>query len=143
MNNNWMMTFYGFSSFLFLMHYFHKILSSKIKFPIIFSVFYIVVFIVDNIANSSYLLFFMSLFIIICCLLFFINETKKENRPVEFKSVSIINASLLFYFSFSFIFLSLLWKLINYQIWEIHNIIESTSKLIITYAFWKLPKTSQ
>lgn len=142
-NNHWIIKLYNFTSFLCLMHYFYKILSSKINYSLIFSILYIAVFILDYVFSTSNIFLVSILFIITCCILFFINETKKENRSVEFRTVSIINASLLFYFSFSFIFLSLLWKLINYQIWEIHNIIESTSKLIITYAFWKLPKTSQ
>lgn len=143
-HNHWVINFYNFTSFLCLMYYFYQIQSTKINYPLIFSVLFILIFLIEYfISKSSIFLFFSSFFIIICCLLFFINETKKENRRVEFRAVSIVNASLLFYFSFSFIFLSLLWKLINYQIWEIHNIIESTSKLIITYAFWKLPKTSQ
>lgn len=142
-HNKWLVILYNFTSFLCLMHYFYKILSSKINYSLIFSILYIAVFILDYVFSTSNIFLVSILFIITCCILFFINETKKENRLVEFRAVSIVNAGLLFYFSFSFIFLSLLWKLINYQIWEIHNIIESTSKLIITYAFWKLPKTSQ
>ena len=141
--NYWMTTFYSLTSFLCLMHYFHQINFTKINYPIIFSLIFIVVFFIDSFSKTSFLLILLIFFVITCCMMFFVSTTKKQNQTKDFETVSIINASLLFYFSFSFIFLSLLLKLINSHIWEIHNIIESATKLLFTYAFWKLPKTYQ
>lgn len=142
-HNYWIIMLYHFTSFLCLMFYFHQTITIKPNFPLIFSFLFIPVFIVDIFFNSSYLYFFWNFFSLVCCLIYFISISNTTNQPEDFKTVSIINASLLFYFSFSFIFLTLLLKLINNQIWELHNIIESATKLLFTYAFWKLPKTYQ
>ena len=58
------------------------------------------------------------------------------------KVYSIINASILVYNCSAFFLYFKLFTLIKQDSWFIHNYIEGSSKLLIAYAFWKLPKTS-
>lgn len=58
------------------------------------------------------------------------------------KSILLINTSLFVYNSSSFLFFIYISALMINNLWYIHNFIEGLSKLLIAYAFWKLPKTS-
>ncbi len=58
------------------------------------------------------------------------------------KSLILINASFFIYRCTSFVFIFYLMKIMTENLWYIHNFIEGSSKLLIAYAFWKLPKTS-
>ncbi len=144
-HNLWVFKFYAITSFLCLMHYFYKVNGSKLKLPLIFSILFSSVFIVENFfyAKINYTLYLMNFLVITSCIIYFIYETKNYSKINFVKSINVINVTLLFYYSFSLIFLGLFVNLISTNIWEIHNIIESATKLLFTYAFWKLPKTYQ
>ncbi len=54
----------------------------------------------------------------------------------------LVNTSIFFYKSFSFLLFYFLVTLMVSNFWHIHNFIEGSSKLLIAYALWKLPKTA-
>jgi hypothetical protein len=68
------------------------------------------------------------------------NEIKHQLNSTS----TFFNIAILFYFSGSVIlfFIFDMLNSSNYHIWTVHNILEIISKLIITYAFWKLPSKS-
>lgn len=70
-------------------------------------------------------------------------KTHDINHKIN-STLTIFNIAILFYFSGSIIlfFIFDMLNSNNYHIWTVHNIVEIISKLIITYAFWKLPSKS-
>lgn len=119
--------------------------SSRYKFLLIastvaFSIQYICEFSWQNTMNQT-LLLSISLYIV-WSLFGSIHYLKSTQTYKSENSVYIyFNAAMLIYYSSSLIFFNILPYLTcqNSNIWIIHNVIESSSKLIITYAFWKLP----
>jgi hypothetical protein len=67
-------------------------------------------------------------------------NSESQRNPQSF-SYLIVNASIFIYNSFSFLFFLYITILMGNDLWYFHNIIEGISKLIIAYAFWKLPKS--
>lgn len=85
---------------------------------------------------------FENIFYIIWSLLFFIDFLLKSNfADAKSKSTLIIIAAIFLYNCTSFILLNHIDFFLNKNFWIIHNLSESTCKLIIAYAFWKLPKS--
>lgn len=78
---------------------------------------------------------------IICPIIYLIFSISKSNSE-QSKSLEIINFSILIYYSTVFILFYFLEIIFKNNVWYVHNIVESASKLLIAYAFWKLPKTS-
>lgn len=110
---------------------------------VIFSIQYAVEFNILNTMNKS--LSLSVIFYIIWSLvgsMFYLKNTqayKSENSEYLY-----FNAAMLIYFSSSLIFFNIIPFLTcnDGNIWIIHNVVESISKLIIAYAFWKLPSRS-
>jgi hypothetical protein len=72
-----------------------------------------------------------------------VNDYKFHDQQIN--SQIIFDIAILIYFSGCFtlfIFFDSLNNNSNFYIWTTHNILEIISKLIITYAFWKLPSKS-
>ncbi len=92
--------------------------------------------------QTLYLSVFMYIIFSLSGSIYFLKNTqayKKEDSVYLY-----FNAATLIYFSSTLIFFNIL-PMLTYQdsnIWIIHNVIESISKLIIAYAFWKLPSRS-
>jgi hypothetical protein len=77
-----------------------------------------------------------------CPLLYFF-ETLQSKQNNSKTSLNIINSTNLIYFSSTILMFYFIHLILKNNLWFIHNFIEASSKLIIAYAFWKLPKTSQ
>jgi hypothetical protein len=88
----------------------------------------------------EYSLVYRTIGFILFSVIFFIDYLNSESQrnPQSF-SYLIVNASIFIYNSFSFLFFLYITILMGNDLWYIHNIIEGISKLIIAYAFWKLP----
>ena len=83
---------------------------------------------------------FQNVFYIIWSLLFFIDFMLKSNfTDAKSKSTLIIIAAIFLYNCTSFILLNHIDFFLNKNFWIIHNLSESACKLMIAYAFWKLP----
>lgn len=78
----------------------------------------------------------------ICCsILLFISLLKNKYSPKN-RTISIINYSIFMYKVTSFLLFYYCMILMVKDIWYVHNFIEGSSKLLIAYALWKLPKTA-
>jgi hypothetical protein len=74
--------------------------------------------------------------------IYFLKNTQGNKK--EDSVYLYFNAAMLIYFSSTLIFFNIL-PMLTFQdskIWVIHNAIGSISKLIIAYAFWKIPSRS-
>ena len=76
---------------------------------------------------------------IVCPILFYIDSIDSNQKS---STLILINTAILVYKSFSFLFFFFLVTMMVNNLWFIHNFIEGSSKLLIAYALWKLPKTA-
>ena len=83
-----------------------------------------------------------SIIYIIYSIDFFIKHLNISSQSHEYKFTQAINTSLLIYNCSSFFLIFYIMKLMNSNLWYVHNFIEGSSKLLIAYALWKLPKTA-
>jgi hypothetical protein len=89
----------------------------------------------------EYSLVYRTIGFILFSVIFFIDYLNSESqRNLQSFPNLIVNSSIFIYNSFSFLFFLYITILMGNDLWYIHNIIEGISKLIIAYAFWKLPK---
>jgi hypothetical protein len=87
---------------------------------------------------------FQNVFYIIWSLLFFIDFMLKSNfTDAKSKSTLIIIAAIFLYNCTSFILLNHIDLFLDKNLWVLHNFSESACKLMIAYAFWKLPKLDE
>jgi hypothetical protein len=98
-HNLWVFKFYAITSFLCLMHYFYKVNGSKLKLPLIFSILFSSVFIVENFfyAKINYTLYLMNFLVITSCIIYFIYETKNYSKINFVKSINVINVAFLLF----------------------------------------------
>lgn len=89
-----------------------------------------------QISNISYSIWSLIFFF------YLIDGSNLYKLKYDKKVYGIINASVLIYNCSAFFLYFKLFTLIKQDSWFIHNYIEGSSKLLIAYAFWKLPKTS-
>jgi hypothetical protein len=90
----------------------------------------------------EYSLVYRTIGFILFSVIFFIDYLNSERqRNLQSFSYLIVNSSIFIYNSFSFLFFLYITILMVNDFWYFHNIIEGISKLIIAYAFWKLPKS--
>jgi hypothetical protein len=64
----------------------------------------------------------------------FINPNQSSSKFYDF-----VNSSILFYASTTFIFFVFLMNFMENHLWFYHNLIEGVSKILITFAIWKIP----
>ena len=76
---------------------------------------------------------------IIWSLTFFIQSILKKSNYSLSKTYVLFNASVFIYHTSSFFLFSYFSTLMVSNLWYFHNFIEGSSKLLIAYAFWKLP----
>lgn len=89
----------------------------------------------------EYSLVYRTIGFILFSVIFYIDYLNSESqRNLQSFSYLIVNSSIFIYNSFSFLFFLYITILMGNDLWYFHNIIEGISKLIIAYAFWKLPK---
>jgi hypothetical protein len=74
--------------------------------------------------------------------LFYIDFLKNDKHSIKSnKSLIIVNSSIFIYNFSSFILIYYISIFMKENIWFVHNFIEGSSKLLIAYAFWKIPIT--
>jgi hypothetical protein len=89
--------------------------------------------------NPHYGLVLYNLSFIIIPILYYVSLLI-DNQSEMNDSFILINTVNFIYNSTSFFLFYFLVSLTKNDLWYIHNIIEGLSKLIIAYAFWKLPR---
>jgi hypothetical protein len=89
-------------------------------------------------------MYFANFCYILWSLIFFFEFIiSKNNIRSNFINTNLyVNAAILFYNGSSLFLFHYLFVILSNNVWYIHNFIEGSSKLLIAYAFWKLPKTS-
>lgn len=85
---------------------------------------------------------FENLCFIFWSIIYFNFYLKNKATHYHEKSFVLINASIFIYNCSSFVLIYFIEYLMKNNLWFIHNFIEGSSKLLIAYAIWKLPKTS-
>jgi hypothetical protein len=83
---------------------------------------------------------FANFIFVIWSLVYFVLLTNNKSNKFDSNFLQTLNFSILFYNCSSFLLFNFLQELVKNEMWFIHNIIESVSKLIIAYSFWKLQK---
>ncbi len=146
-NNLLIANFYVLLSFISIIIYFNNYNTLNNRLLIyIFSSIFSLVFIYEML-NFSFVKNAISIFSlssIVLSLVFMYNSLTKDISQIKNIDTHIlISISLLFYNSVSFVMYLKMFYFMKNDIWYIHNYVEGISKLIITYAFWKLPKISQ
>ena len=110
---------------------------------VIFSIQYIMEFDIWNSMSNTLSLsvIFYITWSLVGSMLYLKNTRKYKSENSEYL---YFNAAMLIYFSSSLIFFNIIPFMTcnDGNIWIIHNVINSISKLIIAYAFWKLPLRS-
>jgi hypothetical protein len=74
-------------------------------------------------------------------ILMYISFLRYQNHS-KGNSLILINTSIFVYKTTTFLLFYFLVTLMKNNAWYIHNFIEGSSKLLIAYALWKLPKTA-
>jgi len=110
---------------------------------VIFSIQYIMEFDIWNSMSNTLSLsvIFYITWSLVGSMLYLKNTRKYKSENSEYL---YFNAAMLIYFSSSLIFFNIIPFMTcnDGNIWIIHNVVNSISKLIIAYAFWKLPLRS-
>ena len=145
-NNHFFFNTYAVGSvILFGIFYYRSIENKKMKYFIIATtILCVLIFFFELIRtdNITVTIKFENVFYIIWSLLFFIDFLLKSNfTDAKSKSTLIIIAAIFFYNCSSFILLNHIDLFLDKKLWVLHNFSESACKLIIAYAFWKLPKS--
>jgi hypothetical protein len=139
--------FYILSSSLFLPIFYFKLIQNRLlKFILIIVFLGNLSIVINELFHSEYLVNAVvseNITEIILCLFFLLDLLLSNKKPENQLSLLLINSSIFFYNCFSFLFNFYISEIMVSNLWFIHNFIEASSKLIIAYAFWKLPKTSQ
>ena len=144
-NNHIVALIYIIISYSFIYNFFRKYFSIEIirylnLLVLIFYIIAIVEYFLNNRLNYTIPIYYLN--ILIWAVIYFYSQLISNDDNNNDKIRNIIVFSLLFYSSFSFLISIIIHKLIYNHLWYIHNFIEGSSKLLIAYAFWKLPKTS-
>lgn len=94
-------------------------------------------------AYVELIVIYESICFILWSLLFMFEKilTKEQSSPI-LQSHLIINSAFFLYNTSSLFLIFYISIIMANNLWYIHNFIEGSSKLLIAYAFWKLPKTS-
>lgn len=80
---------------------------------------------------------------ILFSLIFYFNTLINFTESTELlNSQLIFNSAIFFYNVFSIVLIVYITLIMINKLWFIHNFIEGSSKLLIAYALWKLPKTA-
>jgi hypothetical protein len=145
LNNHFFFNTYAIGSvILFGIFYYRSIENKKMKYFIIATtILCVLIFFFELIRtdNITVTIKFENVFYIIWSLLFFIDFLLKSNfTDAKSKSTLIIIAAIFFYNCTSFILLNHIDLFLSKNVWVLHNFSESACKLMIAYAFWKLPK---
>ena len=143
-NNHILFNFYVLCCFLLYFLFFTKnlknnlILVASIPFPIFIG------FVLYEIFHNQLLIIsfrITNISLIYWSFLCFISLLKDDSAISNKTTLQIVNTSIFVYNSGSFILYLSIFSLMLDKYWFIHNFFEGGSKLLIAYAFWKLPKS--
>ncbi len=146
-NNHLIHNCYLFLSFYLLSIFYFKLGQRFFKAIIFFSWFIFIIVYFEDFTGKSFAAFsfeFANFCYILWSLIFFFEFIiSKNNIRSNFINTNLyVNAAILFYNGSSLFLFHYLFVILSNNVWYIHNFIEGSSKLLIAYAFWKLPKTS-
>lgn len=144
-NNHLIFNIYIIIEFVCLTIFFLKISKHEHRFIyIISSLFFCVVTFIDfsksSVLTDSAKL--SCLTFILYSILYFIHTIVYKTNENDNLFRQIFSGAILFYNCSAFLLIYFIMELTNSNLWIVHNFIEGISKLLISYALWKLPKTS-
>jgi hypothetical protein len=143
LHNTYIFYSYVFFSFIGYTLFYLPLLSKLFKLLISFSlIIFIIVFIttINKNGHSYMLLVTYHLTLMLFTIYYFLNKIYTGKFESYQFTLNTISLSILIY-STSTILLSYVIELfMANRLWFIHNLIEGISKLIIAYAFWKIPQ---
>lgn len=146
--NHIIFNIYVISSFLFVSKFFCNLFNELlIKVLLIISTLVFTAYCIYELLRSSAIIHsfqFLNVFCIIFSFTYFVSLINSKSKMVSNFDITtiIVLSSIVIYYSSTSILLFFMISFIENKIWYIHNFIEGSSKLLIAYAFWKLPKTS-
>jgi hypothetical protein len=144
MYNHYIHNSYLIIEILCLCQFYFKIFNSKKIKAILFSVTGLLLAIsILEVIKIGVMIFSMkiiSLCIILISLFYLLNNLMSTSLNHINQPVLLINSSFIVYHGSSFILIYFIMNIMSNNLWHFHNFIEGISKLIIAYAFWKLPK---
>lgn len=145
-NNLLIHNFYLILSYLLLANFYFSIGEKYLKKTISVSILVFLIVILLNIFEGGFLksaFVYANISFIIWSTIYFFQLTKTNDNKSQSlsKTYSTLNASIFIYNCSAFFLIYFLITILNNKVWFIHNFIEGSSKLLIAYAFWKLPKT--
>lgn len=142
-NNAFVFDGFQLSSIILLSLFYFRNLDSKIlSYIVIFLGFFCLSFYLIELVSLGYpqkSLVLENLCFIVCPILFYIDSIVSTQKT---STLILLNTAIFIYKSISFLFFFFLVTLMVNNLWYIHNFIEGSSKLLIAYALWKLPKTA-
>lgn len=134
-------------SIICLTIFYSKIISFNILKKIIIVLGIICLFVlIYELSETSYIeysLTFENICFFLFSIFFLIDYLIKEGQNTDLsKCYLLVNTSIFIYNAFSYLLFFYINELMQKDLWFVHNILEGLSKLLIAYAFWKLPRTS-
>lgn len=146
-NNHWVFNSYIFISYWMLFIFYLKLVKGKFQSQILklSSIIFAIIFSweLSKTSNLTSSLVAWNLSFLIWSILYFLTVTLNQETDKRSLTYNYFNLSIFIYnCSCLLLFYYIDFIMVN-KLWYIHNFIEGSSKLLIAYAFWKLPKTSQ
>ncbi len=120
---------------------------TKTKYAFIFLIIYLIFFSIwlNEYLYNDVLFFcakFSSVIYIFYCIFYFVQSLKTNEVDHNSSFKQSFCAAILFYNCSAFFLIYYLMESTKLNLWYVHNFIEGSSKLLIAYALWKLPKTA-
>lgn len=139
--------FYSFilSSFICYTFFFIAKVSNLFKFLILlkFIIFTTIYFLtINKNGHSQLILMTYHISLILFPIYYFLTKIYSDKVDVYSSTMNIISLSVLIYSTSTVLLFYVIELFMANRLWFIHNLIEGISKLIIAYAFWKIPQQS-
>lgn len=144
-NNHFIFNSYLLIEFSCICVFYSKAIKSKYSFLFLYAIVPFLIFSIFELYQNGTIIFgvkISSLFYIGFSVIYFLKYLFDSEQEHKYNFTYIINASFFIYNCSAFILIFYIMKLMTNNLWFIHNFIEGSSKLLIAYAFWKLPKTA-
>ena len=144
-NNQALFNYYLIIEVTCLSVFFYKITKTKHSF--IFLIIYLIFLYtwLNEYLQKDVLFFcakFSSIIYIFYSIFYFTQSLKKSSVDYNYRFKQLFSLAILFYNCAAFFLIYFLMDFTKLNLWYVHNFIEGSSKLLIAYALWKLPKTA-
>ena len=143
LNNHIVFNSYVIIEFICITIFYYRISKQKYKLLfLILSLVFISISSFDFYVNSYLALTskYTSFIFIIYGISYLLQVIFNKSNESDSLFLQIFSGANLFYNGSAFLLIYFISKLVENDLWYIHNIIEGISKLLIAYAFWKLPR---